>query len=90
MQAVTGLQHRDHHARRQIRPGLLRDRLVQMGIERSAQGFDGGYAEAAKDLEQLRPNQGHSLDHWAVFGLLLGCVQGPLQVIQNRQQCPGE
>ena len=61
-----------------------------MRIERLAQGFDGGYAEAAKDLEELRPNQGHSLDHWAVFGLLLGSVQGPLQVVQNRQQFPGE
>ena len=90
VQTVTGFEDLDHGARRHVGPGLLLHPLVQVGVERLAQGVDGGDAEAAEDLEQLRLHQGHSLDQRALLCLLPGGVQGPLQVVQDRQQLAGE
>ena len=48
MQAVTGFEDLDHGARGHVGPGLLLHPLVQVGVERLAQGVDGGDSEAAK------------------------------------------
>ena len=39
---------------------------------------------------QLRPHQGHSLDHWIVVGSRPAGVHGTLQVVHDRKQLVGE
>ena len=90
MQPITRLQDFDHRARGHIGPGYLRHRLMHIGIEWLVQGDHGGDAESAEDSDQLRLDQGHSPGQRALIPLLRGGVQGTLQVVQDRQQLPGE
>ena len=61
-----------------------------MRVERPAHGFDREDAGSTEDVEDLGSYQGHSPGQRAFIGLLQGGVQGPLQVVQDRQQLAGE
>ena len=52
MQTVTWFEDLDHGARGHVGPGLLLHPLVQIGVERLAQGVDGGDSEATIDDQE--------------------------------------
>ena len=86
MQPVTGFEDLDYGARGRVVPRPLQHNLVQVGIKRPASGDERSDSEATENLEELRLNQCHPLDQRALLSLLPSRLQGPLQVIQDREQ----
>ena len=84
---VAGLRRSCPAARRS---GDLQHRLMHIGIEWLVQGDHGDDAESAEDSHQLRLDHGNPPGQRALIPLLRGGVQGPLQVVQDRQQLQGE
>ena len=89
MEAVAQLQHPRYGAGGHVAPGILEHRFVLRGVEGPAPG-DAGDAEAAEDIEQLSLDHGDGLDQRALPALFPGDLQGALQVIEDRQETPGE
>ena len=90
MQTITRFEDFDHGARGHVVPGLLTHGLVHVGVERLVQSVHGGDAEAFEDIEQVRLHQGHSLDKRALLSLMPSGVQGPLQIVEDREELAGE
>ena len=70
--------------------GLLHDRLMQVGIERLTLSLDLADAVAAQPVQQLFLHESHALSQRSVVASLLGGLQGPVQVVQGREQVLGE
>jgi hypothetical protein len=90
VQAVPALQLADHVIVWIVRGLLVDDRLVQVGVERLADRFDGRHALGLEDVAQLPLHQPDALDP-RVVGLLGGNgLERPVEVVEDAKQLADE